>query len=332
MSDQSTNPSEADNGFVNAYILSADGEGTPVGWSEIGLWTPEQGTLWVHLDRNDGHVHKWIEERSGLPALAGEILLAEESRPRGVPFRDGIVVTLRGVNLNPGSDVEDMISLRMWVEKNRVITMRSRRLMAVQDLRASLDDGRGPRSSGDVLVGIANTLVDRMVPVVEDMDDGVDSLEDAMLDTENREIRTQIRDVRRKAIGLRRYLAPQRDALARLAQEGQPWLENHQKLRLRETADRVQRIVEELDEMRERAAIIQDEMMSRISEQMNKTMYVLTVVASILLPLGFITGLLGINVGGIPGAESKSGFVWVIGIIVAIGVLQVWLFKRLKWL
>jgi zinc transporter len=110
------------------------------------------------------------------------------------------------------------------------------------------------------------------------------------------------------------------------------WLDERVMGRLRETVDRVTRIAEELDEMRERSAVIQDELASRISHRMERTMYVLTVVATIMLPLGFLTGLLGINVGGIPGAETPWAF-WAvtIGLIVAVA-FEVWLFRKLKWL
>lgn len=332
MTDQSDSASNTDNGLVAAYILNGKGGGHKVGWTEIDGWSPDQGTLWVHLDRSDPHVHGWLKQRSDMPPLAAEMLLAEETRPRSATFRDGLAVTLRGVNLNPGSDPEDMVSLRMWVQENAVVTMRARRLMAVQDAQTDIADGHGPRNAGDILITIGNKLVDRMGPVIDDMGDVVDGLEDELLTTESREIRSKLRDTRRLAIKLRRYLAPQRDALARLQQDAPSWLGDSHKLRLRETTDRVLRIVEELDEMRERAAVIQDELMSRISEQMNRTMYVLTVVASILMPLSFVTGLLGINVGGIPGAESKLGFLAVIVGLALFGILQVYIFKRLKWI
>jgi zinc transporter len=273
-----------------------------------------------------------MRRESSLEPDAAEAMLAEETRPRSISFKDGMLVILRGVNLNPGSDPEDMVALRVWIEKNRVISVRARRLMAVQDLRDTLDAGRGPKDCGELLVGIANRLVDRMGPVVDDMGDVVDGLENELLISESRDIRMKLRELRREAIGLRRHLAPQRDALSRLQQDEQPWLEAPHRRRLRETADRVLRIVEELDELRERAAIIQDELMNRLSEQMNRTMYVLTVVASVLLPLSFLTGLLGINVGGIPWAENNLGFLIVVIVLVVVGMLQLLIFRRLKWL
>jgi zinc transporter len=131
---------------------------------------------------------------------------------------------------------------------------------------------------------------------------------------------------------LRRYLAPQRDATARLQSEEQPWIDTREKARLREVTDRVVRYIEDLDSVRDRAAVIQDELASRLSEQMNRTMYHLTVVASIMLPLGFLTGLLGINVGGIPGSETPWAFAAVCAILAAVVAVQVVLFRRLRWL
>ena len=319
-------------GLVHASILDGKGGCRDAKAADIAGWSPEQGCLWIHLDRGSEDAREWLRHDSGLEANAADAMLAIETRPRSISFRNGLLVILRGVNLNAGADPEDMVALRMWVEKDRVITVRARRLMAVQAMRDSLDEGRGPADAGGLLAGIANGLVDRMGPVIDEMGDVVDGLEDELLVSESRDIRMRLREMRREAIGLRRHLAPQRDALARLQQEDQPWLDASHRMRLRETADRVLRIVEELDELRERAAIIQDELMNRLSEQMNRTMYVLTVVASILLPLSFVTGLLGINVGGIPLAENSLGFIIVVAILVVVGALQIYIFRRLKWM
>ncbi len=324
--------SETDNGLVYAYLLNGDGTGTPYDWPAINSWTPEKGLLWVHLDRSHDQAKQWIEDTSGMPALAQQIMLANESRPRSVPFKEGLAVTLRGVNLNPGENPEDMVSLRLWLSAQMIVTVRTRQLMAVREIRAETEEGMGPNNPGDMLVAVANKLVDRMGPVIDELSDTTDRLEDEMIETESREIRSQLHEIRHQTIGLRRYLAPQRDAIARLNQENQPWLTEGHKLRLRETTDRVLRIVEELDEVRERAAVVQDELVSRNAEQMNRTMYVLTVVAGILLPLSFITGLLGINVGGMPGVENKTAFAIVCIILVVMGVGLLWAFKRWKWI
>ena len=101
---------------------------------------------------------------------------------------------------------------------------------------------------------------------------------------------------------------------------------------IREIAERTSRFVEDIDAAKDRAAITQEELNSRLSEQMNKAMYVLSIVAAIFLPLGLLTGLLGINVGGIPGAENKWAFMGVTLLLIGLATLLILLFKRIKWL
>lgn len=104
------------------------------------------------------------------------------------------------------------------------------------------------------------------------------------------------------------------------------------RVHVRELTERTSRFVEDIDSARDRAAITQEELNNRLSEQMNKAMYLLSIVAAIFLPLGLITGLLGINVGGIPGAENKLSFLIVTVFLVVLAVILVGLFKRVKWL
>ena len=104
------------------------------------------------------------------------------------------------------------------------------------------------------------------------------------------------------------------------------------KNRIREIAERTTRFVEDIDSARDRAAIAHEELNNRLSEQMNKAMYTLSIVAAIFLPLGLLTGLLGINVGGIPGTESHWAFGIVSFVLVGIAAVLIWIFKRMKWL
>ena len=323
---------EASDGLVFAYRLDGNGGGTSVGWDEVRAWDTEQGPVWVHLNYRSEDVRRWILEESGVDEVVGEALLAEETRPRCVATRDGLLLILRGVNLNPGADPDDMVSIRLWVERHRVLTMRHRKVMAVQDIREELATGEGPVSEGDFLVDLCSRLITRMGPALEDIDDGVDDLEDQVLTAESRRLRAGIGEIRRQAIRIRRYLAPQRDVMGRLPTERATWLDELHRSRLRELADRVTRYVEDLDAARDRAAVIQDELNSRLSEQMSKTMYVLSIVAAIFLPLGLLTGLLGVNVAGIPGTDNPSAFVVVCVLLLLLAIVQGWIFRRMGWI
>ena len=91
-------------------------------------------------------------------------------------------------------------------------------------------------------------------------------------------------------------------------------------------------VAEDLEAVRERAAVSQEELLSRLSEQLNQRMYVLSIVAAVFLPLGFLTGLLGINVGGIPGADNAQAF-WIFsGLLLIAVVIQLLVFRWKKWL
>ncbi len=319
-------------GLISALLLDGEGGGRELSWGEIATWQAGDGLLWIHLDRNAERSCRWLREESGLDAITAEALLAEETRPRSFATADGLLVILRGVNLNPGADPEDMVSLRIYIDDKRIITLRYRRLMAVADIVDHLQQGNGPRASGSFLAMVAERLVARIEPVMDSLGERADGLENELDKDSPARIREQLRELRKTAIVLKRYLAPQRDILARLQVEQLSWLTDHNRQALREVADRIARYVEELEELRERAAVLQDELSTRLAEAANRTIYILTVVAAIMLPLSFITGLLGINVGGMPGSDDKGAFWLVCLLLLGFGLGELWLFRRLKWI
>lgn len=317
-------------GLIAALRLDGRGGAVPVALEAAE--GEEDGVVWLHFDRTAAATQSWFATDSGLDPVASEALLIEETRPRCAAFGDGLILILRGVNLNPGADPEDMVSIRIWAERRRVVTTRRFHLMAVEDVRTALAEGRGPRTAGELVVALADRLTERMGPVIDDLDDRVDEIEDALLGPADTGLRSRLVGVRRQAIAFRRYLAPQREAVTRLAGEPSSLLSDLDRARAREEADRITRYVDDLDAARDRAMVIQDELSSRLSDRMNRNMYLLSVVAAIFLPLGFLTGLLGINVGGIPGTESPWAFATVCALTAALVVVEVLLFRRLKWL
>jgi zinc transporter len=319
-------------GLIAAYILDEKGGGQKVGWNEIRQWTPPDGLLWVHLNYTAPEAQQWIKEESQLENVVGDALLAEESRPRVTAFDDGLLISLRGVNLNPGADPQDMVSLRIWADKNRLITTHRRKLLSVADICTAIERGKGPRTSGEFLEDVADRLMSRMGGVIDELEDKVAELEEAVLTAESHELRPKLASIRRVAIYLRRYMAPQREAISRLQSEKMSWLTDEDRVRLREVYDHLTRYLEDLDAARERAAVTQEELVSRLSEQTDNRMYVLSIVAAIFLPLGFLTGLLGINVGGIPGAEYKAAFSIFCLLVVGIVIVEIAIFKKKKWM
>ncbi len=318
--------------LICAYGFSTQGGATPLAGAAIDAWRRDDGWLWVHLDRTSDETEPWLRDAADLDELAIEALLQEETRPRCVAIGSGLLVLLRGVNLNPGADPEDMVSIRLWVDGSRVISLRHRRLMAVQDVRDNIERGEVPASPGALLVEIADFMIDRMGSVLDDLNDEVDQIEEDVLDAPGHELRTKLSHLRRQAISLRRFLSPQREVFTRLQADRTGIFGEMEHGHLREITDRLTRYIEELDSARDRAAVTQEELGGRISDQMNKNMYVLSIVAGIFLPLGLLTGLLGINVGGLPGTQSDWGFAIVCVILVVMTVVVLWLFRKMRLL
>lgn len=315
-----------------AYTLDKKGGGSPIATSDIGQHIKQKTPTWVHIDASNPHAKKWIEQEvSQLNSFIVEALVAEETRPRMMEIDNGILLILRGVNLNEDADPEDMVSIRLWVDKYNIISVRKRKLKAVLDIEQKIQEHQGPKDTGQFICMLTSRLFERMQPVLTSLDDTTDNIEEKILESADISLREDIIHIRKQAIMFRRYMSPQRDAIGKICTAHVNWLNEAHKQQLHEAHNHVTRYVEDLDAVRERSQIIKDELANILADRLNKNMYVLSVIAAIFLPLGFLTGLLGINVGGIPGADNPQSFIIFCGILTVIVMLQVILFKKLKW-
>ena len=318
--------------FICAYTLNGDGSSTAL--DEAGLESRAAADIpvWVHLSARSAEARRWLEKEAQLPDdTLVEALLAEDTRPRMQTREDGVLLILRGVNLNDNAEPEDMVSIRIWVESRRFISVQLRTLGGVKDMQQRLESGAGPKDIGDLVTTFIEGSVVRMSPVMGDLADGIDELEDRILQMDLSGIREKIVSTRRQAVIFNRFLAPQRDIVQRLTEASIPWLEEQDILRLREAQNDITRFVEDLQALRERSHSVQEEVANILTERLNRNTYVFSLIAAIFLPLSFLTGLLGINVPGIPGADDPEAFLVFCGILIAVVVAQVAVFKKLRW-
>ena len=323
--------SETD-GLICAYRLDGEGSGTTFdGFDDIPE-PAERGHFWVHMHRTGEGTRDWLNEKSSLRPLVQRALLAEESRPRCSIISEGVLLNLRGINLNPGAEPEDMVSVRLWLEPDFVVSSRARKLMAIQDIRDAVAQGRGPKGPIGVVIMMAQRLTARMEPLLDEIQDRLDELEDTVITDMRRELRTELANLRRRTISLRRYIAPQRDALRQLASSDIEWISRVERDQLNEIADNVTRYIEDLDVIRDRAAIIHDELVNLLTERMDRTMYLLSLVAMIFLPLTLVSGMLGMNVGGIPGETTPWAFAFLCIAFFVLAAGEIWIIRKLKWI
>lgn len=319
-------------GFLYSGVFDGRGGAAPIDPRLPDQGTSGQGVTWIHLDVNDEASRSWLENNGGLESMIVDALLADETRPRSFSTDHGLLVVLRGVNSNPGQDPEDMVSVRVWIEHNRIISTRRRRLLSIIDIQEMLKQGVGPKTSGGFLSIVVAKLADRIGDFIDDIENRVGVAEDTMTTQDQTQFRQMVTTLRHQIAAVRRFLAPQRDALDRLYRQPGNWLSENDIRDLRDEADRITRYLEDLDLAREQTMVLREEFLGMLAQEQNSRMYVLSVVAAVFLPLTFITGLLGMNVGGLPGLNSPLGFVGslVLMVVAAIGLLA--FFRAKKWL
>ncbi len=287
---------------------------------------------WCHLQSDAVDTREWLVA-ADVPEAVIDSLTISESRPRALALAGGTLVVLRGVNTNPGADPEDMVSLRIWFDGARIFTARrsDRRLLSVEDVRLSIEEGLGPVSPGDFVARLVEALANRISGVVDVIDEQLTDIETSLEDDTPVD-RRLLSETRRQTARIRRYLAPQRDALDILTRLKDAALTSDDTHSLRNEADRTMRYVEDLDLARERAIMISEDVQNRIASQQNGRMYVLSLVTAVFLPLSFLTGVFGMNVGGLPGLENGQAF-WILAgwmLVLAIALTLFMKFKR--WL
>ena len=325
---------DLDGPLLFARVLDGEGGGRPIDWAKVREWKPErpEDVLWTHICRSRPGVQEWLEKGLGIPEPTAELLVSDDTRPRA--FRDGrtLVATLRGINFNPGAEPEDMISMQMWCDGRRLITLRRHPLQTPRDVLAEIDRNEGPLDAGATITRLAELMVARMNQSIVDMNHVIDALEDEDPEDDPEGMASRIAAIRRNCLGLKRHMSPQHVALESISRDAPAWFEDHDRREIAETIDRLRRYLDDIDISKESAVVLQDELRARSQASSEHATYMLTIVAGIFLPLSFLTGLLGINVGGMPGVDDGQAFWVVVAICVGAFVALMVLFKKLRWL
>ena len=289
------------------------------------------GFLWLHLEGRDEHDLAFLRCQRDIPDVAAGALIATETRPRCDRIEDGAIVNLRGPGDLDPEDSDRLVSIRLWARKDRVTSLSRRTLDATAAVAAAAEAGR-ILDPGDLVAAFAREISRALDPQVAALGDKLDECE-SVLETGNiYRLRMTIAQIRSDAISFRRFVAPDRDALNTLAALEMDWLEEMDRLHIREAADRFARMAEELEAVRERAALLHEQLTDLRAEQIDQRALLISIVAFIFLPLTFITGLLGMNVEGIPYAAEPWAFWGVVGFCVLVGALVLAWFVWRHWL
>lgn len=319
------------NALPSVYALRFDGKGGAVA-VEPATAVAEPAATWVHVNFSDPKAADWAWNESGLDPVIVGVMLDPESRPRALPHGNGVLASLRGVNLNPGARLEDMISVRIWIEPGRVVTASRRQLRSLREIRESIDQGVGPTSPAQFVLELVDRLNHFISQAIEQIEEQIDQAEDTASVDRSLSRNSAFNQLRRQTAQIRRYLSPQREALDRLSRFNDPLFSAAEVVELREQLNALTLALEDLDLVRERALVAQEEFLGLLAHEQNSRMLLLSIVTAIFLPLSFLTGLFGMNVAGLPGLEYPGSFLIIALIMVVTAIVILAIFRRKRWL
>jgi zinc transporter len=289
------------------------------------------GLVWLHVDSLEEVDAAALTGQGDVPDIAANALVAMETRPRCAQIGEGALVNLRGPGERPEGSSDQLVSIRMWVRAGKVNSVTRYPLAATPRVIERMEAGQ-ILDPGDLVAAFAHEISVEMDPMVAELGDRLDDCESAFEDRQIYRMRTIIARGRAEAIAFRRFVAPERDALTTLAALELEWIAEDDRLHIRAAADRFARMAEELEAVRERAALLHEQLTDLRAEQIDQRALHIAIVAFIFLPLTFVTGLLGMNVAGIPYAHKAWAFWGVVGFCVAIGAVIIGWFTARNWL
>lgn len=315
-------------------VLDGKGGARPIEWGEAQGWTPAAPgeVLWLHMHRACPGAQEWLESALAIPEPTAELLVSDQTRPRAFREGDTLVATLRDINFNPGYEPEDMISMQLWSDGARIVTLRRDPQQSVNEVRDLLDSGRGPRDAGAMITQIVELLIDHLNHAIVDMNAMLDDLEATGLEGDLEQRASAIAALRRDCLALQRHMSPQHEALEQIGRDAPEWFEPDDRREIVESIARLRRHLDDINISKESAVVLQDELRARSQAIGQEATYKLGVMAGIFLPLTFFTGLLGSNVAGIPYAGEPWAFWGVVALCALISAAILALFWRLRWL
>ena len=300
-------------GLICGFHLNQSSAAQPL--DPRGDWLAATGPLWLHFNLADSRSRRWISECSILPAAARERLLSDDRHVGLHAAENGLAGALGDVHFEFESDPEQIGLLRVYIDKDRVITGRLHPLKTVDHLRREMLAGQVVPTPIMVVVHLVEKFAEVLDSVAVEQSDLVDEIEDGLLKDRGPQESGELGRTRRLVARLRRHVAAQRQALTQIANRPPRWFSEQDTEQFRRAVERVDGVTQDLETTQERARLLQEEMSNCLNEATNRNLYVLSIITAIFLPITLVTGIFGMNVGGLPWLNHHHGFGWVMAVM-----------------
>ena len=321
-------------GLICGFIFGENGGGAPVDVEQALAFLkqskdqPAAGFVWLHFNLAHTASEKWMRENLTLSDQFYESFRDGSRSTRVELDDDALIAVINDVHYDFAFEPSDISTLWLSVDRHLVVTARLRPLRSIDQLRDAVRQGAIVNSSVELLVHLMHDQGDVLVSIVRGTTQRVDAIEDGLLAGRLEKKRADLGSLRRLLVRLQRLLAPEPAALFRLLTRPPQWIAERDLNELRQSTEEFNVALRDMGALQERIKLLQEEIAGRVAEASNRTLFVLTVVTVLALPINIIAGLLGMNVGGIPFNEHPYGFWIVVAIIATFTGIAAWVAFR----
>ena len=287
--------------------------------------------VWLHFSLSNNTSIAWLRENFRLPETFYEFLGHEVGSTRIERDDDALVAIFHDVTFDFSFDASEVGATTLCIMPKLFVSIRMKPLRSLDALRALVRKGHAFHSSPELLTHLLQNQVNVLVEIQRRVTENVDEIEDQLLSSRIKATRAELGSMRRLLVRLQRLLAPEPAALFRLLNRPPDWISRDDLLELQHAAEEFSATLGDAAALVERVKLIQEELSAFVNERSGRVLFVLTLVTVLALPINLVAGLLGMNVGGIPFAESASGFATVVALLVLLtAVLGYQVFTRLR--
>jgi zinc transporter len=309
-------------GLICGYLFSPEQDARPIDsvaaldWADTVRDPRHHDFVWLHFSLGNGSSTKWLADHLPLPAQYFETLHEGEGSTRIEQAEDCLIALLNDVIFDFSYEPSQIATLWMCVHPGFVVSARLHPLRSIDRLRVAVKAGEPFASPVSLLAHLLRDQAEVLQQIGRDSATRVDRIEDSLLAGRVETKRSELGSLRRVFVRLRRLLAPEPSALFRLLSRPPAWFHEDDVQELRAASEEFSAVLNDLAALQERTKLLQEEISAHTTEQTNRSVFLLTMVTVLALPINMIAGLLGMNVGGIPLAQDPGGF-WIIVAIIA---------------
>lgn len=292
------------------------------------------GGAWLHMCIRHKETSAYLMDVAMLDDLIVDAMIEEDTRSRVRVHDTGIMVLLKAMHVR-GKDMaapEDMVSIRVWIDPHKVITTREADVDPILAIAEKTAKGKGPATPGEFFADLVEEHLDEVDPHIEHLEDTVAGLEAMIAQHQIEPACPSMADIQTRISAFLRHLAPQRPVFEMLSGCDHAILSARDRARLDDALNQLLRCLETLQSLRERIDILNDQVTRIQDRRLNRSSYAFAIAATIFLPLGFVTGLFGVNLMGIPMAGQTQGFTFLLLVCIVIAMVMLVVFKLRKWL